>query len=104
MTSLSVALVRASRLVEARLAGLEDRLTSGDETAWPDYLVTIETAAKLDQQLQPGGRGELVSARAMAERLGIKPKTLLRRKAKGHVTPAMQAGRLIRWRGTEAVR
>ena len=103
MTSLGVALVRASRLVEARLASLEDRLAAGDETAWPDYLVTIEAAAKLDAQLVPGSHGELVSTREMAARIGIAPKTLLRRKAKGHVTPAMQAGRLIRWR-TEAVR
>jgi hypothetical protein len=104
VTSLGVALVRASRLVEARLASLEERLAAGDEGAWADYLVTLEAAAKLDQQLQPGAHGEMVSTRAMAERLGITPKTLLRHKARGKVTPAMQAGRLIRWRGTEAVR
>src|SRR5687767_13296585 len=101
MTSLRVALVRAGRLVETRLASLEERLAGGDETAWPAYLVTIEAAAKLEAQLVPGAHGEMVTTRAMAERLGIKPKTLLRRKARGQIAPAMQAGRLIRWRGTE---
>jgi hypothetical protein len=104
MSPLTVALLRGARLLDVRLTQLEERLLSGDETAWRDYLVTLEAAVKLDHQLTPGAHGEMVSTRAMAERLGIKPKTLLRRKAKGQVTPAMQAGRLIRWKGTEAVK
>jgi hypothetical protein len=104
LPSLSVALIRGARLIEARLAKLEQRIHDGDETVWPDYLVTIEAAAKLDQQLAPGAHGELLTTRAMAERLGIAPKTLLRRKSQRQVSPAMQAGRLIRWKGTEAVR
>jgi hypothetical protein len=38
----------------------------------------------------------------MARRMGIAPKTLLKHKALGKVRPAIQRGKLIRWRGDEA--
>jgi hypothetical protein len=101
MMILAAPLLRAARLVEARLAQLEERIGQGDETAWPDYLATLETAAQFDKQLAPGAHGELLNTREMAERLGVTPKALLRRKANGRITPAQQAGKLIRWRGTE---
>lgn len=52
----------------------------------------------------PGGRGELLTTAQMAERLGIAPKTLLKHKAAGAVKPALQRGKLIRWKGDEAAR
>jgi len=104
MTPLASSLLRAAQLLEARLAVLEDRVRHGDEAAWAPYLEAVQGAAALEARLTPGSRGELLTTRAMAERLGITPKTLLKRKAKGQIRPAMQAGKLIRWRGSEAVR
>jgi hypothetical protein len=98
MTALSAALASASRRIVARLEELERRLDRGDETAWPDLLATVETAARLDERLVPGAHGELLTTREMADRLHVKPKTLLRRKAAGHATPALARGKLIRWR------
>src|SRR5262245_32800062 len=54
--------------------------------------------------VEPGVRGELLTTGQMAERLGIAPKTLLKHKAAGVVRPALQRGKLIRWRGDEATR
>ncbi len=79
-------------------ASHEERVAAGDESAWPAFLATIETAAVLERQLAPGAHGELLTTRQMAERLGVKPKTLLRHKRKGELRPAMQRGRLIRWK------
>ena len=70
----------------------------------PAYLAAVSALPALVADTTPGRRGELLSTRQMAERLGIAPKTLLRRKARGDVKPAMQAGKLIRWKGTETVR
>jgi predicted site-specific integrase-resolvase len=54
--------------------------------------------------MSPGAGGELLTTAQMAERLGIKPKTLLRHKSNGAVRPALQRGKLIRWKGDEVVR
>ena len=104
MINLTPYLLRAAQLLQARLAVLEDRVRQGDEDAWAPYLEAVQGAAVLEARLTPGAHGELLTTRAMAERLGIASKTLLRRKAKGQIRPAMQAGKLIRWRGSEAVR
>jgi hypothetical protein len=96
MSPLSIPFRRAATLLGARLATLEERLESGDEGAWSLYLVTLEAALKLDQQLTPGAHGELLSTKQMAERLGVTPKSLIRRKSKGQAGPASQVGRIIR--------
>jgi hypothetical protein len=95
---------RARALLTARVNELETRVRHGDENAWPAYLAVVSALSALVADTAPGRRGELLSTRQMAERLGIAPKTLLRRKARGDVRPAMQAGKLIRWKGTETVR
>jgi hypothetical protein len=40
----------------------------------------------------------------MADRLSVSPKTLLKHKARGDLKPAVQRGKLIRWRGDERPR
>jgi hypothetical protein len=97
-------LFRARQMLEARLVALEPRIHAGDEGAWDAYVSTLNALVGVLSQVASGSQGELLSTRQMAERLGIAPKTLLRRKAKGDVRPAMQAGKLIRWKGTETVR
>jgi hypothetical protein len=99
---------RLARVV-ARLAGrletLEVRVdgdVGGD--VWREYAELAVALATVMAQIEPGARGELITTAQMAERLGIKPKTLLKHKAAGAVKPALQRGRLIRWRGDEAAR
>ncbi len=99
-----VALQRAaSRLVE-RLTDLEQRVVQGDETAWPAYLEAVNTLAILAPQLAAEHRRVFLTTAEMAERLQISPKTLLKRKARGELRPALQRGKLIRWRGDEPIR
>ena len=99
---------RASALLEGRLAELEDRLAAGDESAWPAYCEAIRTLAVLVEQTAPGARGEFLTTKQLAERIGIAPKTLLRRRARGQVQPPLVLGKrgraAIRWRGTEVAR
>jgi hypothetical protein len=58
--------------------------------------------AALLPHLTPGSRGELLTTKQMAERLGISPKTLLKRKATGEIRPALRLGArgraAIRWK------
>jgi hypothetical protein len=92
-------LARSVQLLTARVAALEERVRAGDESAWPLYLDALRTLAALDRP----ARGAMLTTRDMAERLGVTAKSLLRRAAKGEIRPAMRAGKLIRWRGTETV-
>ena len=100
MTSLA----RVALLLEQRLDVLADRIDAGEESLWPDFLRTVEVLVSVAAQSVPGARGELLSTAQMAERLGIKPKTLLRHKSNGSVKPALQRGKLIRWKGDEVAR
>ena len=103
MTSLTACLLRAARLLEERLGHLEDQVRGGNEAAWGPYLATIGPASTLADRLAPGSRGELITTKQLAEALSITPKTLLKRKARGELKPALQRGKLIRWRGDEVV-
>lgn len=90
---------RGLQLLAVRVTALEDRVRAGDENAWPPYLAALQALAALDR---PARGGSLTTA-DMADRLGITPKSLLRRVKRGDVVPALRAGKLIRWRGDEAV-
>jgi len=61
----------------------------------------VHALAAVLLQLAPGARGELLTTAEMAGRLGITSKTLLRRKSKDKLRPALAKGKLIRWRGDE---
>jgi hypothetical protein len=92
----------ACRLAE-RLLHLEQTLDT-DDAAWGEYIATASALADTFAQIEPGRGGELLTTAEMAGRLGITPKTLLRHKATGSVKPAVQRGKLIRWRGDEITR
>jgi hypothetical protein len=98
VAALSVALVRAARLLAARLEALEQRIREGDESAWPDFLTTVQASVELEARLTPGSHDELITTRELAARLSVSPKTILRRKKTGALTPAFAAGKLIRWK------
>jgi hypothetical protein len=95
------ALDRAQRVLTKRLTNLEDRVQTGDEVAWSAYNEVVRTLALLLSTLTPDRPG--VTTGEMAARIGITPKTLLRRKARGQIRPAMQSGKLIRWKGSEGL-
>lgn len=84
-----------------RLDALEAELDAGEVGRWPEYAALAAALATVAAQIAPGARGELLTTREMAERLHIKPKTLLRHVATGALAPALRRGRLIRWKGTE---
>jgi hypothetical protein len=102
--TIGLQLERAARLTSRRLAELEERVQQGDAGAWPDFFSAAQALAALVPVLAPGSRGELLTTAQMAERLNVAPKTLLRRKARGEIRPALQRGKLIRWRGDEVPR
>lgn len=91
---------RAQRVIAERVEALEARVRAGEEV-WPEYLRTLEVLALVTAQLAPERRGALLSTAEMAARLGVTPKSLLRAKSQGRIRPAVQSGRLVRWRGSE---
>ncbi len=110
MTSQLVALrlVRAAQRLGERLVVLEDRLQADDVATWREYAEVAAALAAVLPALAPERRGGLLTTAEMAQRLGISSKTLLRRKAKGELRPALQLGRrgraALRWRGDEVPR
>ena len=100
----AIALARAERRLVARLGQLDARLEGGDAAVWREYRHTAVAIAALATQTAAGRHGELLTTEQMAQRLNVSSKTLLRRKAQGDIRPALQRGRLIRWRGDEATR
>ena len=100
MKRISAAIVRvridkAARLLTDRIDRLENRVREGDESAWPHYQDTLRTLVVLLPLLGPD-QGSLLTTSQMADRLGIKPKTLLRHKANGKIRPAIVEGKLLR--------
>jgi hypothetical protein len=92
----------AGRLV-ARLTVLEAQLDAGDEEAWSDYLEVARTLAAIWPLLSPG-QHRLLTTAELAAQLGISAKTLRRRKALGLLQPALEQGRLFRWRADQWAR
>lgn len=93
---------RAARLLAERLDLLEQRVREGDESAWAAYQEALHTLAALLPHLG-SERGAMLTTAEMADRLGVAPKTLLRHKAKGRISPAVAQGKLLRWKGNEVL-
>jgi hypothetical protein len=106
--ALALQLERAARRLGDRLAELEDRLQQGDADAWTPYLGTAQALATVLPAIAPERRGALLTTAEMADRLGIAPKTLLRRRKRGQVRAAVELGQrgraALRWRGDEVAR
>lgn len=94
------ALARAPRLLDERLGVLEARLRSGDEGVWLEYVATVQALTAALAHSAPGAGGKLVSTRELGQLMGLSPKTILRRRAKGQIQGAVELGR----RGRAAVR
>src|SRR6058998_635679 len=89
-----LALDRAGRRVLARLQALEVRLEAGDDSAWEDYLTTIQALLVITRERRPG---QLLTTKELAQRLGVNERTVRRHRQLGALTPALARGRVIRW-------
>lgn len=86
MTTAALALVRARKRLEDRLEKLQGQLDTGDDSAWPAFTDTVRTLAALVADVGAAGQApELLTTAAMAARLGVKPKTLLKFEREGKV-------------------
>jgi predicted DNA-binding transcriptional regulator AlpA len=99
-------LERAAARVERRLLELDKALEAGDRSGWEEYVRLAASLAALGQVTRPEHGGPLLTTEAMAARLGVSSRTILRRRKRGELTPAVQLGKrgraALRWRGTEA--
>ncbi len=96
-------LQRAVSRLQTRAVALEERLDAGEDV-WTAYAEAVEALAAVAARTAPGSHAELLTTQQMAARLNLSPKTLLRRKARGEVRPAVAKGKLLRWRGDEVPR
>lgn len=102
-TSPLAILERTARVLLARCEVLTAQAEAGDAVALAELVTVAGTVSALLPQLEPEARGALLTTRELAERLGVQPKTVLRRRARGELRPALASGRLIRWRASDAL-
>lgn len=90
---------RSARMLSRRVEVLEDRLhhhDGADEGIWKAY---VEAVAALVAVLGAvTGEPTYLTTKQLADRLQVTSKTVLRRKKRGQLTPALVAGKLIRWK------
>jgi len=96
-------LERAARRVADRLAALEARLDSGSYAVWREYLQSLHVLATVVPLLGPG-QTRLLSSAELAARLGVAPKTVRKWKARGLIRPAVERGRVVRWKADQGIR
>jgi hypothetical protein len=92
-------LTRAYHRVAGRIVELEERLEA-DPSAWSEFYIAVHALAAIEPRL---GHGDMLTTGMMAQRLGLSVKTLLKHKKSGAIQPAVVRGKLIRWRGNEAL-
>ena len=100
MTPARLALVEAEARVVERLRQLGVKLAGGDESGWIEYAQLAAALAAIAPQTLPGAAGEMLTTKAMAARLGIAPKTLLRRAKRGEAHPirfGVRGRAAVRW-------
>lgn len=102
MTPLTIALAQAKSDMLDWLAADRPAAVAGDPAKRREYrenAVALATLATLAEQ-----RGDLVSTRQLAERLGVSARTIRRRRKAGELKPALELGkRVLRWRPDAAV-
>jgi hypothetical protein len=96
----TLALDRFAAVALRRLEALRVRVEAGDEAAWPAYCETATALAAVVGQTAPGSGGKLMTTRELADAIGVSPKTVLRRRKAGRLTPALELGQ----RGSAALR
>jgi hypothetical protein len=97
---LALVLAKAEKRLLRRAGDLEARLDGGGdvENVWYAYYLTITCLVKLSNRGERAG--ELLTTKSLAEKFGVSPRTILRRRKRGELTPALELGQ----RGRAAVR
>jgi hypothetical protein len=103
LTGAPAILERTARVLLTRCEQLNPQAEAGDPGALAELLTIVGPLAALLPQIEPESRGALLTTRELALRLGVQPKTVLRRRARGELRPALSSGRLIRWRASDAL-
>jgi Helix-turn-helix domain len=94
-------LARAERLLTVRLLALERTLPEdpADAAGWAEYLRTLELLTRVLERTQGPGAPALTT-RELAERYGVTPKTIRRRRREGTIPTAdVTPGGQYRYRG-----
>jgi hypothetical protein len=99
VTPLALVLARAERRLRDRIEDLERRLEAGEDR-WREYGEALQALVAVAAQLAPEQSGRLMSTAELAAKLGVSAKTVLRRRKRGELTPAVQLGE----RGRAALR
>jgi hypothetical protein len=97
---ITLTLERAEQRLVAEIQRLEARLdASGGDGLWTAYLVAVLALAQLARhRAQADHESEaLMTTAELAQRLNVSPKTVLRARKAGVLTPALARGRVIRW-------
>jgi hypothetical protein len=95
---------RCAHRLASRVETLEARLRDGDDTAWSEYVEAVKVYMLAVSNLTSERQGAYLTTAQMTARLNLSPKTLRKHKASGKIRPAVQRGKLIRWKGNEELR
>jgi hypothetical protein len=96
VTPLALALQRAQRKLLEQLERLESQVDAADAETRREFREVAVALARLAEAAEQ--RGDLMTSAELAQRLGVSTRTVRRRKQKGELTPALQSGRIVRWR------
>lgn len=96
-----LALARGEARLLERLAELDAQLKgAGEADTWLEYAQLLAALAAIAPATAPGGLDGLITTRQLAERVGLAPKTVLRRMKQQGVEPVRFAKRgpgALRW-------
>jgi excisionase family DNA binding protein len=93
---------RLEPLLAKRVSELTMRVEQGDADCWRPLCEALLAYQALQTIGSPERQGRPLSTAEMAQRLGVKPKSLRRMVQQQRIRPAVKVGRLMRWSGQEA--
>lgn len=97
------ALVHAENHIAERAETLRARIVDGDESAWPEYLATVQALAAIAERLGYEDAGRAMTSSELGSRFGLSARTAAK-KAKAGQLPVTairlgQRGRAaLRWK------
>ena len=98
-----VALQKAEPALVRLVDELRGKVQAGDPAAGRALCEAVQALAAIAGATAPEATGGMLTTEAMAERLGLSVKSLLRHKKAGTIKPAIERGKLLRWSGRESL-